>query len=338
VLVMMLLSGACGTVLDSNTKSPLVSNARLSMDQLMIWYDNSTGLWKNVGWWNSANAMEAVIEYIIRSGDSTYLYSLQNTFDKQKSGNFLNDYYDDEGWWGLTWVKAYDLTKNTNYLNMAKTIHADMSNGWDNTCKGGVWWNKEKTYKNAIPNELFLSLSTALSRRLNNDQNYLNWAVKEWNWFAQSGMINSNNLINDGLTSSCVNNGGTTWTYNQGVILSGLMDLWAMAQNNTKDQAYNIAEATLKYLTKNGILTEPCEPNCGGDGPQFKGIFVRNLAYYVQLSYDDSFQSFIANNAASIWSKDRNSGNQLGLMWAGPYDSADATRQSSAQDCLNSAL
>lgn len=36
---------------------------------------------------------------------------------------------------------------------------------------------------------------------------YLNQAVEVTEWFKQSGMINQDNLINDGLTSDCRNNG-----------------------------------------------------------------------------------------------------------------------------------
>ena len=43
---------------------------------------------------------------------------------------------------------------------------------------------------------------------------YLDWAVKTWDWLAGSGLINGENLVNDGLDASCKNNGGTTWTYN----------------------------------------------------------------------------------------------------------------------------
>jgi hypothetical protein len=39
-------------------------------------------------------------------------------------------------------------------------------------------------------------------------------------------MINSHNNINDGLSLKiCENNGHTVWSYNQGVILGGLVEL-----------------------------------------------------------------------------------------------------------------
>ena len=52
---------------------------------------------------------------------------------------FINDYYDDEGWWALAWIAAYDLTQNDDYLNMAISIFNDMAGGWTTPCGGGIW-------------------------------------------------------------------------------------------------------------------------------------------------------------------------------------------------------
>ncbi len=67
------------------------------------WYDNTSGLWDSTGWWNSANALRAVVDYSSASADKTYWNAIANTYEKNSPGNFLNDYYDDEGWWSLAW-------------------------------------------------------------------------------------------------------------------------------------------------------------------------------------------------------------------------------------------
>jgi len=319
---------------------------QLAVASLQKWYNTSNGVWSTTGWWNSANALNGMIDYFERSGDTTYYSDMSVTYNKaippgfSKTQSFLNDYYDDEGWWALTWINAYDYTRDIEYLNLAKSIFADMAGGWDTGfCGGGIWWDKKHTYKNAIANELFLAVAMRLHLRTSNDTQYLNWATKEWSWFSGTGLINSNNLINDGLDSNCKNNGQTTWSYNQGVILGGLADLAkAVGNNSLVGVAQTIATAAINALSKNGILVEPCEPNCGGDGPQFKGIFMRNLHYLNQTNGDpkNTFNTYLHNNADSIWNKDRNGSNQLGLMWSGPFDSADASRQSSALDTLNS--
>jgi len=304
---------------------------------LQGWYNSKSGTWNTTGWWNSANCLNAIIDYTARSKDTAYVNDIANTYSAA-GPSFLNDYYDDEGWWALAWINAYDYTGQLQYLNLAKSIFNDMSGGWDSTCGGGIWWSKDKTYKNAIANELFFEVATHLHLRTSGDTTYLNWATREWQWFEGTGMINSQSLINDGLNSSCQNNGETTWTYNQGVILGGLADLAKATGNATLiTRAQSIANATLSHLTSNGILKEPCEPNCGGDGPQFKGIFMRHL-YYLNNNGGSvsSYVPFLQNNANSIWNSDRSNSNQLGLMWMGPFDSADASRQSSAMDTLNS--
>lgn len=286
IVLFCLLSASLGVALDTHqarAAGDYRSYANSSAATLQSWYNSSNGLFNGTGWWNSANALGAIIGYSSNTGSTAYTGDIATTYSKNSSGNFLNNYYDDEGWWGLTWVKAYDLTGNSSYLSMAKTIFSNMAGGWDSTCGGGVWWSKDRTYKNAIPNELFLALATKLHQRTSGDSgsgSYIDWANREWSWFNNSGMINSSNLVNDGLDSSCHNNGQTTWTYNQGVILGGLTDMYKITNDSSYlSKAEAIADAATGTLVNNGILKESCEPSsCGGDGPQFKGIFMRNWA------------------------------------------------------------
>ena len=223
---------------------------------------------------------------------------------------------------------------------MAETIFANIAAEWDTgTCGGGVWWQKPSHYKNAIANELFLTVVASLANRTigSTSAAYLAWAQKEWTWFMASGMINSQNLINDGLTSTnpnaCANNGETTWTYNQGVILGGLVELYKADRDPALlPQAAEIANAAIANLTVNGILVE--STISGNDAPQFKGIFVRNLVPLYNAVPTAQYKAFVDANANSIWANEQGPGYEFGASWQGPFDSADATRQSSALDVL----
>ncbi len=258
--------------------------------------------------------------YSVVSGSTDYLPVLENTFRINSLHGFLNHYYDDEGWWALAWIDAYDLTWNPDYLRMASSIFDDMAGGWDSVCGGGIWWSKDRTYKNAIANELFLSVAAHLANRAtdpNLQARYAAWANREWQWFSQSGMINREHLINDGLTKdgSCRNNGQRTWTYNQGVILGGLVELYQQSQDPSLPKvAQDIALATMKRLSDaNGILHDRCEPNCGADGVQFKGIFLRNLTALNDGFPDERYIQFAHANAGSIWNQDRGPDYEFGL-------------------------
>jgi len=225
-------------------------------------------------------------------------------------------------------------------LKWPKTIFTTMTGGWDEICGGGVWWDFTRGYKNAIPNELFLTLAARLYQRIPNEESYLTWAMREWEWFQQSGMINASHLINDGL-HNCQNNGGPTWTYNQGVILGGLTDLYRITgEEGYLHEAESIADAVLTLLVNDeGILIEQCEAtDCDSNGAQFKGIFMRNLGYLYQIGQNEAYQQFIRHNVDSLWQRARNEQNQIGVHWSGPCDSADASRQSSAVHTINAAL
>jgi predicted alpha-1,6-mannanase (GH76 family) len=316
---------------------------------LQRWYKPRTGLWKTAGWWNCANALTAVIQHSQRTGERRYLYVTETTFSRAQRVNpgFSNEYYDDDGWWALAWIAAFDLTGEVKYLDLARKLFAGMAAGWDDVCGGGLWWTRRKDYKNAIPNELFLLIAGRLHQRTTSPgrraSGYLDWALREWQWFRASGLIGPAGLVNDGLTADCANNDGTTWTYNQGVIIGGL----AVLHEITGDGAYlrqaeAIAAAALRDLTvPPGILAEPGERRSlglGGDHVQFKGIFVRNLYELYLHRPRAEYRDFILLNATSLWRNSRNRQNQVGLAWTGPFDRADAARQGSALDALNAAV
>ncbi|MFC5865537.1 glycoside hydrolase family 76 protein [Acidicapsa dinghuensis] len=313
---------------------------------LQHWYSNDTGMYAQpTDWWNAANAMTVLVDYSRVSHTREYLSVVSNTFDRAngayRTHDFLNASYDDEGWWALAWVDTYDITGDQKYLKMAETIFTNIADQWDQTCNGGVWWDEKHTYKNAITNELFLSLSAALANRVQNaaeKHKYLDWAQREWQWFKASGMINGQHLVNDGLNSknphACVNNGENTWTYNQGVILGGLVELnKAVSNASLIAEANAIAHASIAGLSNSdGILQE--KTVSGKDTPQFKGVFLRNLAALYKAAPDEKYKHFADANAQSIWKHDQGANHKFGALWQGPFDSGDGTRQTAALDAL----
>ncbi|KAH8063614.1 glycosyl hydrolase [Aureococcus anophagefferens] len=262
-------------------------------------------------------------------------------------------------------VRAYEAAGDAAYLDRAAKIFADLAvHAWDDACGGGVWWSYAKSYKNAITNELFFAMAMKLHGAAGPDvvvagRTYLDWGRATWAWFEHSGLVNGADLVNDGLVSagadpSCANNGQQVWSYNQGVVLGGLADLYKETRNSTLlDAGLAIATAATEALAWNGtaILAESCDgPDLNGcdlDQEQFKGIFARYVMYFA-LTLERStmgayaagardLRAWAATNAAAIWGDDRDASDLSGL-WAGPFAASrggpGAIMQASAADAL----
>jgi predicted alpha-1,6-mannanase (GH76 family) len=212
-------------------------------------------------------------------------------------------------------------------------------------------WDKNHDADNAIENSLYLTTAAKLANRkpsTPSDGYYLNEAIKAYTFITQSGLINSQYLLNDGLfpnssaPNSCKNNNGTIWSYNQGAPLAGLAEMTiSTGDSKYNDLAIKIATAAIDSLTdSNTILHDACETNlCPGDGGQFKGVFARNVQFLVNRVSNlpagsaELFRSFLRKNAQSIWDRAR-SGARLGPVWSGPYYEASVQHQSSALDAI----
>lgn len=343
-------------------------HARLAVDALQGWYNTATGLWDTTGWWNGANCLTvlgdlaAVDPSTLNSSASIFNHTwtlapnyktspaqrtvnlnvqtanrgTRHSVSTLASPDFTNAMYDDEGWWALAWIQAFDVTRDRRYLDTAVDLFIDMTTGWGATC-GGLWWNKQHTENGAIENELFISVAAHLARRIPEQTNFQDWALGTWQWFSDSGLVNDQHTINNGLNlSTCTNDLDTVWSYNQGVILGALVELSQLQSDKSYlSTARDIALGGIDALSNSdGVLQDSCEPDCGADGSQFKGIFMRNLIRLYQVAPDRKIKSFIQRNADSIWNRNRDGDNHLGIRWSGPYAVADASTQSSACDAL----
>lgn len=217
-------------------------------------------------------------------------------------------------------MRAFELTKNNDYLDVAKNIWLDMVyNGVTTPC-GGTSWSIEKDAVNSIAKELLFALSAHLAVSFPDDP-ITPWAKYTWQWFEVSGMINGDNLIVEGLNLDMCkkgylpSNNGAILTYTQGVILGALVQL----SNIIKDpsliaRARTLADAGLQHFGPNIFGESQCDPSCTGDAVQFKGVFMRNLAVLQGASPETRYAAFIKNTADSVWANDRIGQAQFGTI------------------------
>ena len=319
-------------------------------------YSSAQAIWSpSDPWWLSGVALTGVIDYMRKTNTNDYLEQVQEIIRVQRAqwpaggGDFRADSSDDTGWWALAMVRMYDMTNDSTYLDIAVEDEAYMYQSWTaSPCGGGIYVDvKAQTYKSAIANGLYTKLAASLHNRVPNGTLYLDRAKTAWSWFHASGMVNSANLVNDGLASdasgsgACSNNNLPVWTYNQGVILGAAVELYhATASPAYLTTARTIADAavsptsplttttpqqqqppntTLLALTESAC--EPDEPSgCNNDQQSFKGIFAYHLAELDAALPDAShpYRAFLRQNARAAYDNARGPGTDLyDVSWVG---------------------
>lgn len=249
-----------------------------------------------------------------------------------------------QSWHGNIWTPAFAHRARIFWELAAKGWDDKLCGG------GMTWNPRLEPYKNAITNELFISASIAMYLHFPGDANtspyggesagvvadsenittsawrahdprFLNAAVKAYAWLKRSGMTNSQGLYVDGFHISGYNNKSSNntkcdlrnemvYTYNQGVVLSGLLGLFKVTGNESylKD-GHKLIQAVIaatgydlhhdrpiddlsklepgrltpwRGIGRAGVMEEVCDVRgtCSQNGHTFKGIFFHHLTAF----------------------------------------------------------
>lgn len=242
---------------------------------------------------------------------------------------------------GMTWNPRLLPYKNaiTNELFISASIGMYLHFPGDTNCSPFLsQYDQIKDEKKRKPSDKLLHAqehgeqcdSSTRSESLY-DPVYLVNAINGYDWLKNSGMTNKQGLYVDGFHISgyrtnhskteCDERNEMVYTYNQGVILSGLRGLWEATGKETyledghelirnvvratgwtdgptfnaastqPEKQEQIAESRRDILTSwaglgaDGILAEACDPSgtCNQDGQTFKGIFFHHLTTFCKL-------------------------------------------------------
>lgn len=339
-----------------------------AVDRLLERYDHRAGLWENdASTWQSANALTAVLGYVRRTGDRQYLAYLDETYrhgDVARIGiPRRTGYNDDELWWALAWIQGFDLTRDPRYLTAARTIVDGLDDQRTTFCGGGLAWARigidpdQRPWEqvNTITNALYLTATARLSTRVDQPDRarYLAGATAAWSWFETApgrALLDPSGLVDDHLLRSgdtCVlDDENRRWTYDQGMLIDGLVALYQATGNDApRAAADRIAAAATRDgspFIRDGILVEAAATDCPGTGCRdvetFKGVFVR--AYRDLLDTGRSTAAtaeFLTRQADSL----RDRGDEYGFRWRGPVaedDRPNFATQAAAVDALTAAI
>ena len=159
--------------------------------------------------WTSTVLATLLIDYSQASNDSQYFPNFIAVFNNESVVELIFQGNDDILWVCLACLRGAAYA-SINYpqwvptlLDRAKLFYTLASRGWDNTtCGGGMVSGPFSTYKNAVTNELWITASVGMYEAFG-EPTMLEAALQAWTWFNNSGMINAQGLVNDGLSGNC---------------------------------------------------------------------------------------------------------------------------------------
>jgi len=321
-LAMVLLFSACAKIDDPDPAEDALALswpeiADKSTQSLITQFWNEEGYF-NYGsnasdltfhYWPNAHAMDVLIDAYQRTQNKAYMAYFDTWFAgvKVKNGNtYYNNFYDDMEWNALTMLRLYEVTKDEKYLAVVVDLWRDIIAAWtEQYAGGGISWAKDMMYsKNACSNGP-ASILAARLYKVTQDKQYLDWALKIYNWQKDVLFNRATGAVYDNINGKTDVVNTVALTYNQGTFLGTAVELFDI----TGDLLYihdgqKIANFTITKCidaSRNVLRNEGT-----GDNGLFKGIFIRYFVLFLKKEgihpdYRKKFENFLKNNAKLAW-------------------------------------
>jgi len=265
----------------------------------------------NYNYWPQAHTMDVLIDAYLRTKNEVYKQRIKSLLNGTRisNGNKLqNEYYDDMEWLALSTLRAYEATKDADYLAAAGILWTDIKTGVNTNQGGGIAWRKSQLdYKNTPANAPAIIFAARLYRLQKNEAD-LTLAKELYTWLKSTLVDPSSGIVWDGING---NHDGqiskNKFTYNQGTFIGAALELYnATGDGSYLSDAVRTATATIKDLdiSPGGLLKSEGQ----GDGGLFKGILVRYLTL-LTLKEDVSptdraaYAKFLKYNAETLFIK-----------------------------------
>jgi predicted alpha-1,6-mannanase (GH76 family) len=292
------------TARDADTVFAAYNKAFYAVEDGKGYYKEDTSGGRN-HFWTQAEEIEMILDVYERTRSSAHKSLINETingFVDHFGTNWMsNKYNDDLMWMVIATSRAFLVTSNTAYRDLAK-FHFDetYTRAWSTNLGGGLWWSTDEGGKNACVNGP-AAIGACYLHQIVGDSAYLDKAREIYAWekthlFSDSGAVRDNMRPN-GRTSRRV------FTYNTGTFIGAANFLCRLTGDKSylKD-AEKAADFTRDRLCYDGILPK----YGGGDASGFNGIFVRWLARFAGDNHLwGKYHAWMVQNANAAWNNRR---------------------------------
>lgn len=220
-------------------------------------------------------------------------------------------YYDDNALVCIDYAEAYLNTKDEAYVTKAREVFQFIISGWDERLDGGVYWLEgHKDQKPACSNGM-ATLAALKLYQATQDQIYLIWAKKFYQW------MNSRLRNPDGIYYNDVKMDGkpnpTYYTYNTGSMLESAVLLYEITKDKLYlNEAQLVAKNSYAFFSKNEKGTQTFKV----DLPWFVTVLFRGYEALYKVDQNPVYIKAIASDLDLAWKKSVDQYGFLTARWA----------------------